>query len=157
MPDTAVDLDFAGGKYRFWLPMPQIVAIERGPAAHRHEGYPRSIFTMYEQIGAGLAPTQDGGTVFLGGGSALIGDVRNIILQGLIGGNHGMIDGEEQPVGPTTAARLIEEHVYPVRPISEAMALAWAILHSAIFGIDLKKKDETEAAPKSRSRSAKAK
>jgi len=147
MPDTAISLDFAGGKYRFWLPMPQVVAIERGPVAHKHEGYPRSIFAMYDQIAAGLGMA-DSGAVYVGGATALVGDIRNIILQGLIGGNNGLVDGEEMPVGPQTAGELVAEYVFPARPLTEAMHVAWSILHAAIHGIDLKKKaaaDETES------------
>lgn len=144
MPDTAVDIEFAGGKYRFWLPMPQVTAIERGPAAHKHEGYPRSILSMYDEIGAGLGLAGDV-PIYMGGGNALVGDVRNIILQGLIGGASGVIDGEEQPVGPNVAARLVEDFVFPARPLVEGMNIAWTILHAAITGIALDQKKSQDA------------
>jgi len=139
MPDTAVDLDFAGGKFRFWLPGPQIFAVERGPVARRHEGYPRSIFAMYDQLSEGLG-LAEGRAVYVGGATALEGDIRNIILQGLIGGNSGMVDGEQIEVGPQLAAEMVQDNLYPARPLIECMHLAWAILNAAINGIDLKKK-----------------
>lgn len=156
MPDTAVELDFAGGKFRFWLPLPQIFAIERGPLAHKHEGYPRSVFAMYDAISSGIGIRQDGGTVYVGGASALVGDVRNIILQGLIGGAGGVIDGDDIVVTPQIAAELVSQYVYPADSLSQAMHLAWLILNAAINGIDLKKKRVAPAARKPRKRSPKA-
>lgn len=155
MSDTAVELDFAGGKYRFWLPLPQVIAVERGPAAHKHEGYPRSIFAMYDAISGGLGISEDG-PVYMGGATALVGDIRNIIMQGLIGGNSGLVDGEKVDVGPQVAAQLVNDNVFPARPLIEGMHLAWAILSAAINGIALKKKAVTPAARKPRKRSPKA-
>lgn len=140
MPDTATTLPFAGGEFRFWLPMPQIVAIERGPLANRHEGYPRSVFAMYDAISAGLGISDDGGAVYVGGAEALVGDVRNIILQGLIGGASGTIDGDEIKVTPAVAADLVKQYTYPYASLTEAMHLAYLILNPAIRGVQLKKK-----------------
>lgn len=139
MPDTAITLPFAGGEFCFWLPMPQIVAIERGPLANRHEDYPRSVFAMYDAISAGLGIGDDG-AVYVGGAEALVGDVRNIILQGLIGGASGTIDGDEIKVTPTVAAELVKQYTYPYANLTETMHLAYLILNAAIRGVQLKKK-----------------
>ncbi|MEJ7933490.1 hypothetical protein WG907_04360 [Sphingobium sp. AN558] len=120
------------------------MAIERGPAAHRHEGYPRSIFAMYDAISAGLGITDDG-AVYVGGATALVGDIRNIIMQGLIGGASGLVDGDEIEVGPQTAGELVTANVYPARPLIEGMHIAWAILNAAINGVVLKKKQSAES------------
>ena len=154
MSDTAVELDFAGGRFRFWLPLPQIFAIERGPLAHKHDGYPRSIFAMYDAISGGLGVSEDG-PVYMGGATALVGDIRNIILQGLIGGGGGSIDGDSIAVTPQIASELVSQYVYPADGLSQAMHLSWLILNAAINGISLKKKPATPAARKPRKRSPK--
>lgn len=148
MTDTAIDLSFADGKYRFWLPMPQALELERKCGG-------KSIFAMYDQIGAGLGLDGDK-AVYIGGGSAMITDIREIIRLALIGGNACIVDGEEKPVGPMTAKQLVDDYVYPARPLTESAHIAWSILHAAITGIQLKKK-AGQGGRKSRSPSAKAK
>lgn len=152
MPDTAVEIGFADGTYRFWLPMPQVVELERKCGG-------KSIFTMFDQIGAGIGLVDDK-PVYVGGGSAMATDVREIIRLGLIGGNSAMVAGEEKQVGPNTARELVESYVYPACPLIESAHVAWAILHAAISGVHLKKKANLEEAVTStapRKRSGKAK
>ncbi len=146
--DTATELGFADGTYRFWLPMPQILELERKCGG-------KSVFAMFDQIGAGLGLSEDR-PVYLGGGSAMVTDIREVIRLALIGGNSAMIDGEEKQIGPNAARQLVEDYVYPARPLVEAQHLAWAILHAAINGIEVKKKAEPVKG-KSRSRSPRAK
>ncbi len=150
MPDTAVELDFADGKYRFWLPLPCAIELERNcgsPRSGDEPAQPKSLFTMYDQFSGGLA--LDGGApVYLGGGAAILKDVREVIRLGLIGGNCGKIDGEEVEIGPIRAKELVETYCFPARPFVESLYLAWSILHAAIVGIDLKKKaSEAEGDP----------
>ncbi|TNE38303.1 MAG: hypothetical protein EP345_17475 [Sphingomonadales bacterium] len=132
--DTATEIGFADGAYRFWLPMPQILELERKCGG-------KSIFVMFDQIGSGLGLSEER-PVYLGGGSAMVTDIREIIRLALIGGNSAMIDGEEKQVGPNAARQLVEDYIYPARPLVEALHLAWAILHAAINGIEVKKKAE---------------
>jgi hypothetical protein len=154
--DTAIELDFADGRYRFWLPMPQIVALERGPSNNPYPGaYPRSVFAMYEAMASGVAE-DDEGPKFLSNVSAFASDVIETIRLGLIGGNLGVVNGEEVEVGPILAGRLVREYAYPARPLEESLYVAWAILHAAIRGIQLKKKGEAPAKPRPK-RSVKAK
>jgi hypothetical protein len=54
-----------------------------------------------------------------------------------------MVNGEEIEVGPLLAKRLVEDYVYPARPLSEGVVLAWRVLHAAIHGVQLKKKAMT--------------
>jgi hypothetical protein len=157
MSDTAIDTDFADGHYRFWLPIARVVEIERNCGAPRFgesPAVPKSIFVMYDQLGGGLGLADDK-PVYLGGGEAILTDVREIIRCALIGGNSGVVDKVEIEVGPHKAKELVDGYVYPERPLVEGVYLAWAILHRAITGIDLKKKPEASAVK--RPRSAKAK
>jgi hypothetical protein len=139
MPDTATDIQFGDGTYRAWLPLPQAVELERKCGVQDREGklHPKSLFTIYEEIGAGFGADGDGALVFLGGASVPAKDCNEVIRLGLIGGNSGP-DGD---VGPVRAGQLVDLYGYPGRPLSEVAATAWKILHAAIVGIDVKKKD----------------
>ena len=132
--DTAVELDFADGRYRFWLPLPQVIELERKTDA--------SILVIEERLrGAIGVEGKDGegepNFVFLGGGSAMMADVRETIRLALIGGNSGFVEEAEIEVGPGVARQLIDNYVYPARPLSEGVVLAWRILHAAIHGVEL--------------------
>lgn len=144
--ETAVTLDFADGSYRFWLPLPQALELERNCG--------KSLFTIFDQVASGLGLIDDK-PVYATGGAAMVKDIRETIRLGLIGGNSAMVDGEEKPVGPQTAKQLVDDYVYPARPLIEGQYLAWGILKAAIEGVQLKKKAEPVKA-KPRSRSAKA-
>jgi Phage tail tube protein, GTA-gp10 len=133
MPDTAVELPFADGTYRFWLPWPQIIELERKTG--------KSVFAMFAQMGAGLQYGAEQSIVFGGGGGDTNAiDVKETIRLGLIGGNNGMVDGVECKVGPLLAQKLCDDYVYPARPLAESLVTSWQILAAAVTGIDLKKK-----------------
>lgn len=149
MPDTTAELAFGDGAYTFWLGLPQIIELERKTGN-------KSVFAIYDQLGAGLALSDDA-PMYLGGGSAMVTDIRETIRLGLIGGNSGLVDGEEVEVGPNRARELVETYVYPERPLVEGMHVAWAILHAAIHGITLKKKADPHDEAESQSPSAKDK
>lgn len=140
MPDTATDILFGDGTYRAWLPLPQAIELERKCGLTDRDGrtHPKSMFTIYEQIGEGFGKSDDDNLIFLGGSSVPARDCNEVIRLGLIGGNSGP-DGD---VGPRRAAELIDLYGYPARPLSEVAATAWKILHAAIVGISLKKKAE---------------
>ena len=141
--DTAVEKRFADGTYRFWLPLPHVIEIERKCGTRAPDGTvtPKSIFTIYDQLSGGLGVDGDD-PVYFGGGNALVADARAVIRAALAGGNHGVVDGEAVEVGPVRAGELVDAYTYPARPLIEAVHLAWHILHAAIHGIDVKKKDE---------------
>ncbi|NBC37365.1 gene transfer agent family protein [Novosphingobium sp. FSY-8] len=130
--ETRVEADFADGQYVFWLPMPQVIELERAAGA--------SILTIEEKLRAGIGQDKDGNIVFAGGGGATVSEIRETIRLGLIGGNRAMVDGSEAEVGPLRAAELVRGYAYPARPLAESAALAWRILSAAIFGVRLKKK-----------------
>lgn len=152
MPDTATDIKFGDGTYRAWLPLPHAVELERkcGLADRDGKVHPKSLFAIYEEIGGGFGADADGNLVFLGGASVPVKNCNEVIRLGLIGGNAGP-DGE---VGPRRADELIELYGYPARPLSEVAATAWKILHAAIVGIEVKKKDAQAEADLSTSEKA---
>lgn len=143
MPDTATEIQFGSETYRAWLPLPQAIELERKCGLIDREGktHPKSLFAIYEQIGEGFGVGVDGELAFMGGATVPARDCNEVIRLGLIGGNAGP-DGE---IGPVRAGQLVELYGYPARPLSEVAATAWKILHAAIVGIDLKKKDASEA------------
>jgi hypothetical protein len=151
--DTATEIIFGDGVYRAWLPLPQAIELERKCGLTDRDGrtHPKSLFTIYEQIGDGFGRDADGALIFLGGATAAVRDINETIRLGLIGGN----SGPEGEVGPIRAGQLVELYGYPARPLQEAAGTAWKILHAAIHGIDLKKKSEPPEPPAGMRRSRK--
>ena len=145
--DTALELTFGPGTFRFWLPLPRVIEIERNcgtPRIGDMPACPKSLFQIYDQLSGGLG-LRDDAPVYLSGGGAIVTDVREVIRCALLGGNYGYVAGQEIEIGPKKASDLIEEYVFPARPLVESVHVAWAILHKAITGIDLKKKAGEEA------------
>lgn len=137
--DTAVHLPFADGEYRFWLPLPQVVELERKTGV--------SILVIEERLRGAIGvdgPQEDPTFLFLGGGSATVTDVRETLRLALWGGGGGLVDGQEVEVGPNTARQLVDAYVYPARPFAEGVVQAWRVLHAAIHGIQLVKKKGEE-------------
>lgn len=95
--DTAVEADFGDGRYRFWLPMKQIIEIERLCDN-------RSILTIHDELGGAMGRLPDAPEpVFVGGGDGRIRDIYEVIRCAVIGGGN-RIDGEtEAKVSPTDA------------------------------------------------------
>lgn len=154
--DTAIEREFAGGRFTFYLPLPAVLAVEKGPVTPslRVREYPVSVFQVYDELSVGIGLDVDGKLVRLPGASIFIGDLHNIIERALVGGNAGEKDGETFDVDAKLAARLVNENL--MRNVEGCSLLAWDILHSLIKGVDLKKKDEP-VKPKRQRRSAAAK
>lgn len=136
MPDTAIELKFGNGDYRFWLSMREILQLERE--------CDKSVLQMHEEMGhsLGIVPGTEM-PQFLGGGLSRYADIRATIRLGLIGGNAGRCDGEDIKMTPLSARELVETYV-DGRPISETLPVAWAILNAAVMGVTLKKKAGTQ-------------
>lgn len=140
--DTAIALDFAGGRYTFWLPMARICEVERNRGD-------KSIVTMYEEFSAGIGIDQESEDPrFFGAGPVRIADVREIIRCAAIGGGSAVIADEEVKVSPNDAARLVADYV-DGRPFTETVPVAWAILNATIMGVSLKKKAQPDAGEQS--------
>lgn len=63
--------------------------------------------------------------------------LREVIRQGLIGGNKCRVDGIEAPVSAIRASMLVERYLSPEQAgtLQEAWSLAAAILHAAFEGV----------------------
>lgn len=133
---TRVEMPFGDGEYVFWLPLPQVVELERVTG--------RPMLAIEESLRQAIGGAADGELSFLGGGSAHAKDVLDVLRLGLIGGNSGMVHDEEVEVGPIRAKQLVEQYAYPARPLSEGVVQAWRVLSAAIFGVELKKKAEPD-------------
>lgn len=122
---TEITMPFADGDYRFFLPIPQMIELERvGHTMCSLE------FRLRESIGL----TLDGEAIYGGGNAVEADSIRKIIRLALIGGDSGTVDGEKVDVGPQRARELVDAYVYPARPLAEGAALAWRILATAIYG-----------------------
>ena len=145
--ETAVDIKFADGEYRCWLPLPQIFELERNCGDV-------SILILEERMRMAIGQEPETGEfVFTGGGAAMTKDIRETIRLGLIGGNHAITDAGQIEVGPLKAKDLVDAYVYPARPLGEGLVIAWRILSAAVFGVQLKKKaSAAPAKPRSRSK-----
>jgi hypothetical protein len=137
--DTAINRDFADGAYRFWLPMPQVIAAEREMARRDAEGNPQphSIFAVFHDLGAHLGQLGEE-TVLTGPSPALLSDAHAVIRNALIGGADGFVDGASIAVGGAMARELVATYCYPARPAIHDLGLAWEVLRAAIYGIDPK-------------------
>lgn len=133
MSDTALELDFGDGRYRFFLPMARICEVERLCGD-------KSIVVMHEQMGAALGMEPESEAVhWLGGGAPRIKDVYEVIRCAAIGGGECQRGEQPEKVSPLDAKRLVDDYV-DGRPLSETVPVAWAILNAAIMGVRLKKK-----------------
>lgn len=122
---TYIETEFADGLYKFQLGMPQILELEQKTGIGIGALFARVIKGRYDADGdLIILPTQ---------GEYHVTDLVETIRQGLIGGNHAVVDGVEVKVTPVVAQRLITTYVIP-RPVTEAWGLAVAILGALIVG-----------------------
>ena len=107
-----VDLDFGNGRYTFRLNLPQIRAIE----AEAKCGLGEVAINLFE-------------------GRWKFDVVIEIIRQGLIGGNAGIVNGIGLEVPPYKANELIAAYVID-QPINQAVTLAQAVMSAALVGYE---------------------
>lgn len=149
MSDTAVDIPFGGGTYRFWLPVSKIVELERVCGQRDSAGllHAKSITTIYDEVASGLGLDDSGEVAWLGGGRSLLRDVHHVIRLALMGGGQGSLHGEDVKVSDVRAGELVEAYCYPNVPFEQDCLIAGKILHAVHHGVNLKKNiaDETGA------------
>ena len=143
--DTAIELDFADGKYRFALKLPGVSAIQRDCGGRNAEGLfvEKPIFLIYEETRSSFYPDDSGRSVYIGGSTANIKDLHAIIKHALIGGGGGVVGGEVVPMNGAKAQLLVEDYCFPNRPIAQDLDLAAKVMEVSVNGISLKKKAET--------------
>ena len=123
---TAIELDFADGRYRFWLGLPQ---------ANEFETKHGSILRTEDTLRASIGLDADDNPVCIGGGDGTGQQVRDILRLGLVGGGWGIVDGERVEVSPNDAKALVERYSWPERPLAEVAPIAWRVLAAAVFGV----------------------
>jgi hypothetical protein len=143
--ETAIERDFAGGRFWFALPVPAILAIERGPLTPslRVREYPVSIFQLYDDLSEGIGIDRDTGSpTLLPGARIFYGDLHNVLERALISAGSGEKDGEEIKVEDKLASRMVAD--YLPRHIEACAILVWDVMHATIKGVDLKKKADPD-------------
>lgn len=134
---TWVDLKFADGAYTFKLGMAQIVEIEQKCGSGIGAIYARTIKGRYGYQDGEIYPEQ---------AEYKFAELLEVVRQGLIGGNAGIVDGKPVTVSSVRAGDLIERYVVGASDQRMAMtqvwSLAFAILAALIEGYTPPKKGE---------------
>ena len=131
--------DFADGVYRFWLPMPQVIAAEREMA--RRDGEGAQILHSLSPCSMTLAHTRPAGrwmTVLTGPSPRCSPMPMRSSVMPLTGGADGLVNGEAVVVNGAMARELVAVYCYPARPAIHDLGLVWEVLRAAIYGIDPK-------------------
>jgi hypothetical protein len=136
MNRNTIELEFGDGAYTFALPLPQIAELQRKTGA--------GIGGLFARVLKGCV--QMGSEVILAPGQAEFYalDIIETVRHALIGGEKGMVNGEEVKVTPAIANRLVDTYVLG-RPLSDSWSLAASVLAACIVGYDPPKKDEPAA------------
>lgn len=138
---TWVDLPFADGEYRFSFGLGQISELEKKCDAGLGKIYARTLAGRYGLDVDAILPLE---------GDYRFAELIEVIRQGLIGGNHGTVDG--QPV-TVRANDLVSAYLFSPNdsriPVKETWALAASILSALVEGYTpptpKKKADQPEA------------
>jgi hypothetical protein len=144
--DNSIELDFADGRYRFFLPVPHIQELQRKCDI--------GIGGLHARVLKGRVPrlNEETGQVELALDPAAaefhILDIIETIRHGLIGGNWGLVNDKEIEVSEGLANRLVATYVAG-KPLHKHWSLAASVLIACIHGYEPPKKDEPpqEAAP----------
>lgn len=143
---STIDIDFADGLYTFALPLPQIDELQRKTGI--------GIGGLFNRVLKGCGQIGNDVVQFPAHAEFYALDLVETIRQGLIGGNHAVVDGQEIKVTPGLANTLIQNYVAPpARPLSDSWSLAASILGACVVGYDPPKK--AKPAPKRAKKTAK--
>lgn len=135
-PVPFVELEFADGAYLFKLGLPQIAELQTKCGTPSQKV---GIGEIFARVLKGRYSRVDGGSIGLPEeGAYHVEDLLETIRLGLLGGNHGLVNGVPVTVDPLSARRLVEAYCYPARPLSESWTLAAAILSATIIGYQAK-------------------
>ena len=129
---TAVELDFADGRYNFKLTLEGVSEIQRKCKA--------GIGAVFARVLSGRYFPKEELSVPPFGNPAearfSVEDLLEIVRQGLIGGEYGYADDKRVEMDASLANRLIANYLFPVRPIKHAWDLAAAIIMASYEGMD---------------------
>lgn len=126
---TWVDLPFADGVYTFKLGLGQIAEIEKKQDAGLGRIFARTMAGRYSYDVDAILPAE---------ADYRFGDLVEVIRQGLIGGNHGLVNEADVPVSAARADQLIRNYLTNAAdermPVKAVWALAATVLGSLIEG-----------------------
>lgn len=127
---TSVDITCFDGEYTFRLPMSGIMAIEQKCGAGIGEIHARTLVGRYTNGDVAFGAPLEGRYRY--------GDLIEIIRQGLIGGNSGLVDGQQIKVNSLLANHLIATYVSADsdNPVERAWELAASVLYGCIHGYE---------------------
>lgn len=128
-----IDLAFADGVYSFALSLARINELERKVAAAT--GSPAGIGSIFARVLKGCARVGEDVVQAPALAEFFAIDLVETIRQGLIGGNHGVVNDEEITVSPALADRLITNYALE-RPLTESWSTAASILAACIVGYE---------------------
>lgn len=133
---TALELLFGDGDYLFDLKLPQLAELQRSRECGIFKIYGRVLKGRYMLNGEPLAMAEDG--------EAFAEDIYETIRLGLIGGNKGLVNGQEVTVSPIRARQLVETYCHPA-PLRECWAIAAAVLSARVEGYTPPKAEPAKA------------
>jgi hypothetical protein len=130
-----IDLAFADGIYTFALPLPQIQELQRKTEI--------GIGGLFARVLKGCQLVGDQVVLNPAQAEYHVLDLVETIRQGLIGGNHGTVDGEEVKITPTVVNNLMATYVLE-RRLQDNWSMAASVLAACVVGFEApadKKKD----------------
>jgi hypothetical protein len=136
---TWVDIPFADGAYRFSFGLMQIAELEKKCDAGLGKIYARTLAGRYGLKADDVLPLE---------ADYRFAELIEVIRQGLIGGDHGIVDGV---VVPVRANDLVSAYLFSPSdhrmPVKETWALAASVLSALVEGYvpPKKKADQPEA------------
>ena len=141
---TWIEVPFGDGVYRFHLGRRQIEELERACGYTGRDGQhvPLGVAAVFARVAKGRAFLPTGHIDWSNITEAEIlaseitqRDCIETIRLGLIGGNRGIVEGEEVTVSPSRAVQLLDTYVVG-QPIEDAWHYAFATLGALIYGIE---------------------
>jgi hypothetical protein len=137
MNRNTIELEFGDGAYTFALPLPQIAELQRKCDA--------GIGALYARVVRGCIPDpkSEKGEWVLNPSTAEFYaiDIIETVRHALIGGQKGVVNGEEVKVTPIIANRLVETYVLGA-PLIDGWKIAATVLGVCVLGYDPPKKVE---------------
>jgi hypothetical protein len=133
---NTIDLNFGDGEYTFALPLAQIAELQRKTDC--------GIGALYARVIKGVQLVGETAVLNPSVAEFYALDLVETIRQGLIGGNHGLVDGEEIKVTPAIANKLLDAYVLG-QPLQAAWDVAATVLATCIRGFDPPKKEPPAA------------
>ncbi|MEI5687744.1 hypothetical protein [Sphingomonas kyungheensis] len=149
---TWIEVPFADGVYRFHLQRAQIQELERKCSyqAKNGEMIPLGIGAIFSRVAKGRSflPTGEVDWSAITQAELLASEICQMdcvetIRLALIGGNRGIVDGEELRVGPDRARQLVDTYVVG-QPVEDAWHYAFASLGALMYGVAAPDEQATE-------------